>query len=135
MLNSNLFFYEIICSRTDIRMYPLDQEISTLNLLKFLLSELDPNVRVQASLMSPSCNNNHCITINQSSESRIDHCNSASSLSKSNSTDPERLSCIKSSKNSVSSQIELLLQKLQSGEEALFDSAGNYINQMVSKRF
>ncbi len=99
-----------------------------------MLSELEPNARVKASLMTPSCGstNEQCSTMKSISDSSCKQSLSTTSvLMRLNGTEEERQSCIKSSRSSVSSQIELLLQRLQNGEEAMFDGIDSPINPMV----
>lgn len=132
-----IFFCMKFNSRSDIRLYPETQDVNSLGLLRFILSELDPNTRVEASLMSPYCGplDGQCSKSKSNSEAPCKTSSSDTSLwSQRNGTngEQERLSCIKSSRSSVSSQIELLLQKLQNGEEAMFSKADTPFTSMVS---
>ncbi|CAG7729366.1 unnamed protein product [Allacma fusca] len=42
-------------NRSDVRIFPPGEEITTKNLLKFLLSELDAKTRIEMSMKSPLC--------------------------------------------------------------------------------
>lgn len=126
-----------VFSRSDIKMYPANQEITSIGLLRFILSELDPARRVEASLLSPSCGSSgggSCISRRQSHSGGMD-CDpsiASSEWTRSNDTTRERFSCIKSGRTSVSNQIDFLLQKLRSGDQVEFDPGLRPLNKVVS---